>query len=93
MAFRMFCERGDYILSEEYTFATAVETAAPMGIKTIGVKMDEEGLLPNSMDDILTNWDEQKRGAKRPWLLYTVPSGQNPTGATQGEQRRRDIYR
>ena len=93
MAFRMFCERGDYILSEEYTFATAVETAAPMGVKTIGVKMDEHGLLPDSMDEILSNWDEQKRGAKRPWLVYTVPSGQNPTGATQSEQRRRDIYR
>ena len=28
-AFRMFCERGDYVLSEEYTFASAVETASP----------------------------------------------------------------
>ena len=93
MAYRMFTTRGDYILSEEYTFATAVETAAPMGVKVIGVKMDEQGLLPSSMDEILSNWDEAKRGAKRPWLLYTVPSGQNPTGATQGEKRRRDIYR
>ena len=93
MAYRMFTSRGHYILSEEYTFATAVETATPMGVKVIGIKMDEQGLLPSSMNDILTNWDESARGAKKPFLLYTVPSGQNPTGATQSEKRRREIYR
>jgi aromatic amino acid aminotransferase I len=91
--YRMLCERGDYVLSEEYTFASAVETAAPLGIKFLGVKIDSEGLLPDSMDEILGNWDEKARGARRPHLLYTVPSGQNPTGATQGVQRRKDIYK
>ena len=93
MALRMFTSRGDYVLSEEYAFVSAVETAAPMGVKFVGVSMDEQGLLPSSMDDILTKWDANVRGAKKPTLLYTVPSGQNPTGATQSEQRRRDLYR
>lgn len=93
MALRMFTSRGDCILSEEYTFASAIETAHPMGVKVVGIKMDAEGLLPSSLDGILTNWDEQARGAKKPFLLYTVPSGQNPTGATQGVQRRRELYR
>lgn len=31
--YRMLCERGDFVLSEEYTFASAVETALPLGIK------------------------------------------------------------
>jgi len=79
-------------MSEEYTFATAVETALPLGVRMIGIKMDEQGLLPSSMDDILSNWDEKARGAKKPWLLYTVPSGHNPTGATQGRERRKAIY-
>jgi aromatic amino acid aminotransferase I len=92
MAFRLLITRGEYILSEEYTFATAVETALPMGVKTIGIKMDEQGLLASSMDDILSNWDEKARGAQKPWLLYTVPSGHNPTGATQGHERRKAIY-
>ena len=91
--YRMLCERGDYVLSEEYTFASAVETAAPLGIKFLGVKMDSEGLLPESLDEILSNWDEKTRGARKPHLLYTVPSGQNPTGATQGVQRRKDVYK
>jgi len=94
MALRMFTTRGSYIMSEEYTFVSAVETAIPMGVKCIGIKMDSEGLLPSSMDHILSTWDPAAHGgAERPWLLYTVPSGQNPTGATQGGQRRKEIYR
>ncbi|KAI9680036.1 MAG: Aromatic/aminoadipate aminotransferase 1 [Caeruleum heppii] len=94
MALRMFINRGDYILTEEYTFASALETALPMGVRAVGIEMDKEGLLPTSMDDILTNWNPAAyRGAPKPWLLYTVPSGQNPTGATQGIERRREIYR
>ena len=93
MAYRMFTTRNEFILSEEYTFATAVETAAPLGVRVIGVAMDAQGMLATSLNDILSNWDEAARGAKKPWLLYTVPTGGNPTGATQSEQRRHEIYR
>ncbi|KAH6659538.1 pyridoxal phosphate-dependent transferase [Truncatella angustata] len=93
-AYRMFCDRnrGDSVLTEEFSFSTALETAAPLGIKVFGAKMDEQGLLPESMDVMLSKWDESERGARKPTVLYTVPSGQNPTGATQGKQRRKDIY-
>ncbi|KAH7129259.1 pyridoxal phosphate-dependent transferase [Dactylonectria macrodidyma] len=92
-AMRMLTRPGDYILSEEYTFSTAIESATPMGIKIAGVKMDAEGLLPDSLDEVLTNWDPLKRnGARKPSVLYTVPTGQNPTGATQGLQRRKKNY-
>ena len=91
--YRMFCERGDYVLSEEYTFASAVETAMPLGVKFLGIKMDDEGLIPDSMDELLSTWDSKARGARKPFLLYTVPSGQNPTGATQSTGRRRAIYK
>ncbi|KAK3394179.1 pyridoxal phosphate-dependent transferase [Podospora didyma] len=96
-AFRMLFDsnRGDSLLTEEYSFSTALETAIPLGINVFGVKMDEQGLLPESMDEMLANWDSSHKegGARKPHVLYTVPSGQNPTGATQGEQRRRDIYK
>ncbi len=91
--YRMFTERGDCILTEEYTFATAVETAIPLGLKMVGVKVDKEGLLPVSIDEILSNWDVKARGAQKARLLYTVPSGQNPTGATQSAERRHAIYK
>jgi len=94
MAFRMFVNRGDCILTEEYTFSTAAETVRPMGGQCIGVKIDAEGLLPSHLDSLLSNWDPTAHNnAPKPWLLYTVPSGQNPTGATQSLKRRKEIYR
>lgn len=92
MCFRMFCTRGDYLLTEEYTFATAVETATPLGIQIAGVKMDNEGMLADDLDHILSNWNEYERGGLKPFLVYTVPTGQNPTGATQSYERRKAIY-
>ena len=94
MAYRMFVNRGDCILTEEYTFSTAAETVRPMGGQCVGVKMDAEGLLPSHLDSLLCNWDPSAHeNARKPFLLYTVPSGQNPTGATQSLKRRKDIYR
>jgi len=94
MGLRMFCERGDYIISEEYTFSAAVETALPLGVKVVGVKIDEQGLIPDHLDHLLQTWDPAARGgARKPFVVYTVPTGQNPTGATQGLERRKAIYR
>ncbi|GJN72922.1 hypothetical protein PLIIFM63780_006988 [Purpureocillium lilacinum] len=94
-ALRMFCDkdRGDSVLTEEFSFSTALETIAPLGVKVFGAAIDEQGLIPEAMDDLLTNWDAKSRGARKPHVLYTVPSGQNPTGATQGAERRQAIYR
>ena len=94
LACRMFLTRGECILTEEYTFSSAAETVRPMGVQCVGVKMDEEGLLPSELDSILTSWDPSAHSnAPKPWLLYTVPSGQNPTGATQSYKRRKELYR
>ncbi|KAG5988747.1 hypothetical protein E4U43_004636 [Claviceps pusilla] len=91
---RMFCDkdRSDSVLTEDFSFSTALETIHPLGIKVFGSPIDDEGLVPDAMDHILTNWDATSRGARKPHVLYTVPSGQNPTGATQGLERRKAIY-
>ncbi|PVI08284.1 PLP-dependent transferase [Periconia macrospinosa] len=92
-ALRMFTRPGDMILSEVYTFSAAVDCATPLGIRVVGIPMDGEGPLPSAMDDILTNWDVNTRGARKPRLLYTVPTGQNPTGCTQSFARRKALYK
>ncbi|KAK1705439.1 pyridoxal phosphate-dependent transferase [Colletotrichum lupini] len=94
MALRMLAKPGDYVLSEKFTYSTAVETAKPMGVKFLGVDMDGEGLLPESLLQVLDTWNPaEHENAAKPFLLYLVPTGHNPTGATQSLQRRRSIYR
>ena len=95
-ALRMFCDkdRGDSVLTEEFSFSTALETIAPLGVHMFGSKVDDQGLIPEAMDELLSNWDPAARGgARKPHVLYTVPSGQNPTGATQGTERRKALYK
>ena len=93
MCLRMFFRPNMYILSEEYTFGTTVEAAKALGIRTYPVAVDEEGLLPSSLDHVLATWDPAAHdGAERPFILYTVPTGQNPTGCMWGHERRRQIY-
>ncbi|KAL6249102.1 Aromatic/aminoadipate aminotransferase 1 [Rhinocladiella similis] len=93
IALRMFVERGHYVITEEYTFSSAIETIAPLGAKMLGIKMDADGMLPGDLDDALCNWDEKTRRAPKPFLVYTVPTGQNPTASTQSLQRRKELYK
>ncbi|KAI5210419.1 putative aromatic aminotransferase Aro8 [Aureobasidium subglaciale] len=93
IAFRMFCERGTYVLAEKFTFSSTVQLAEALGAKLLGVEVDDEGMVPESLDQILIDWDPAYYGgAPKPFLVYTIPSGQNPTASTQSLERRKAIY-
>ncbi|KAK9479778.1 pyridoxal phosphate-dependent transferase [Lipomyces japonicus] len=84
---RTFTTRGDTILAEEYTFSSAMEAAHAQGVVSVPVKVDLEGILPDALDEQLNNWTGPK-----PKLLYTIPTGQNPTGGTISNERRKAVY-
>lgn len=88
---RMFLNRGDTLLIEEYSFPSVLECARPQGIHPVPVKLDGHGIVPALLDSQITNWDETISG-KRPRVLYTIPTGQNPTGSTLSTDRRRELY-
>ncbi|KAK6363108.1 Aromatic/aminoadipate aminotransferase 1 [Orbilia blumenaviensis] len=92
MCLRSFCNRGDYFIADEYAFCSAIEAGRGLGIEAVGIHMDSEGMIPSHLDEVLSNWDEKARKAPKPFLIYLVPTGQNPTGSTQGTQRRKEIY-
>jgi aromatic amino acid aminotransferase I len=68
-------EKGDAILVEEWTYPNAANALLP-GYKFVPIKMDGEGTLPEHLEKVLGGWDESERGAKRPKVFYTVPTGQ-----------------
>ena len=70
---------GDSVLTEEYTYAHVPESMFyPLQLKTIGLKMDSQGILPEFLEETLTAL--QAKGEPIPKVLYTIPVGQNPTG-------------
>ncbi|KAG0364213.1 pyridoxal phosphate-dependent transferase [Gamsiella multidivaricata] len=92
-AISMLCNRGDRVLVEEWTYPAALEMMEPLGVGHVPVKMDGEGMSAVALKDLLDNWGstpEQASEAK-PRVVYLIPTGQNPTGATMSIQRRRDI--
>ena len=90
ITFRMLCDRGDWILTEKHTYSGAIGAAKPLGLNMLGVEMDKEWLRPDDLTSKLLSWDAVE--GPKPRVLYTIPSGHNPTGTTQTTERRKAIY-
>ncbi|KAF8913865.1 pyridoxal phosphate-dependent transferase [Gymnopilus junonius] len=86
------CNPGEGVLCSEWTYPSALATMVPYGIRSVPVKMDVQGMSSTSLRKTLTEWDEKGRGMRRPHVMYVVPVGQNPTGATMGAERKKEIY-
>lgn len=87
-ALRIFTTRGDSALVEEFSFSSALGAAVAQGINTIPIPMDHEGIQPEALAELLESWVGPK-----PKLLYTICTGQNPTGSCLSAERRRAIYK
>ncbi|EFY84402.1 putative secondary metabolism biosynthetic enzyme [Metarhizium acridum] len=90
MVLRMFCNRGDWILTEAFTYPGTLMASRAQGLGTLGIGMDGDGLMPDELDARLRNWDTSR--GRKPFVLYTIPSGHNPTGITQSTARKRAVY-
>ncbi|KZV91193.1 PLP-dependent transferase [Exidia glandulosa HHB12029] len=91
-AVQTLCNPGEFILTEEWTYPSAVANSAPYDVLPVPVGMDSEGMSAVKLEEVLANWNEEERGAKRPHVMYTVPIGQNPCGMTMGVERKKEIY-
>lgn len=85
---RTFCDPGDSILVEQFTFPASMEAAKSQNVKTVPIAMDDFGIIPSKLDEMLSKWE-----GKMPKLLYTIPTGQNPTGSCLSADRRAEILK
>ncbi|THV08593.1 PLP-dependent transferase [Dendrothele bispora CBS 962.96] len=83
---------GEGILCSEWTYPSALASALPFSVTPVPVAMDGQGMRSDALRKVLAEWDEEARGMPRPHVLYTVPVGQNPTGATMLAARKKEIY-
>lgn len=87
---RVFCNRGDVILAEAHSFSSSLAAAEAQGITTFPIPIDENGIIPEKLEQILDNWNPN---SPKPKLLYTIPTGQNPTGSSLADARKAEVYR
>ncbi|KAJ0114029.1 hypothetical protein J7T55_007863 [Diaporthe amygdali] len=90
ICFRIFSNPGDVVLMEEYSYTGTISAAKAQGLKILNVATDNFGVIPGDLDLQLDAWDLEM--GPKPFLLYMIPTGQNPTGITHSNKRRREIY-
>lgn len=76
---------GDVVLTEALTFPGIKAAAARLGVRLVGVAMDEGGVLPDALAEACR--------ACKPRAVYLIPTVHNPTTATLSAERRAAIAR
>mmetsp|Transcript_25787 Transcript_25787/g.72225 ORF Transcript_25787/g.72225 Transcript_25787/m.72225 type:complete len:422 (+) Transcript_25787:59-1324(+) len=90
-AMDMLVDENDHILVEEPAYSGIVAALRPLHCNVVTVETDRHGIIPESLEKILEGWPKETHSS-RPRILYTIPTGQNPSGATMTEERRRKVY-
>ena len=80
---QVYIDPGDIILVESPTFVHAVEIFDMFEAKCIGVAMDENGMVPEDLEEKLRQYPAK--------MIYTIPTFQNPSGRTMSLERRRRV--
>jgi DNA-binding transcriptional MocR family regulator len=73
------------VLTEELTWPGALSVGRLTGIRLKPVAIDAEGVVPEAFEAACEMW--------RPRFVYTMPTLHNPTTATAGPGRRKEIAR
>ena len=84
LATQVLMDDEDVVFAEDPVYLAALNVFKKYDLNVVPVEMDEEGLSPDALEE------ELKKG-KKPKILYTVPTFQNPTGRTMGEKRRKRL--
>lgn len=88
LVLRLIATPGRSVLCEAPSFSGALVLFKALGLRAVGVPMDEEGILPGALAEA---YDAELAAGRRPACLYTIPSYHNPTGSLAGQRRREAV--
>lgn len=80
---RSFLGPGDVVITEEPTYAAAIDVFRSRGATVLSVPLDQEGMRLDTLTALLDQYT--------PKLIYTIPTFHNPTGNVMSAKRRKAI--
>lgn len=81
----VFINPGDVIVAEAPSYVGALGVFRAYQANVVHVPMDENGLIPEALEETLTQLEREGRPVK---FLYTVPNFHNPGGVCMSLERR-----
>uniref|UniRef100_A0AAY5KAW1 Aminoadipate aminotransferase n=1 Tax=Esox lucius TaxID=8010 RepID=A0AAY5KAW1_ESOLU len=93
--FEMLVNPGDNVLIDAPTYSGTLAALQPLGCNLVSVPSDQYGMIPKGLKEVLSRWDPadvHKPHSTIPRVLYTIPNGGNPTGASMTAQRKWEVY-
>ncbi|HEX9888442.1 MAG TPA: PLP-dependent aminotransferase family protein [Nitriliruptorales bacterium] len=85
---KVFINPGDVIVAEGPTYVGALGAFSSHQAEVVHVRMDADGMIPESLAETLERLAADARRAK---FVYTVPNHQNPGGVSLSVERRERI--
>ncbi len=85
LACKLFVNPGDYVSVESPTYTNGSATALSYQAELLEIPVDGDGMV---VDDLIA---QAEQSGHRPKVIYTVPTFQNPSGASMSLTRRRQL--
>ena len=85
LACKLFVDPGDLVIVESPTYTNGSATALSYGAELLEAPVDADGLVVEDLPALV------ERAGRRPKLIYTIPTFQNPSGATLSLARRHEL--
>lgn len=82
---KIFVDPGDLVVAESPTYTNGSATAMSYGAQILEVPVDDEGMDVDAMAELVD------REGRLPKAIYTIPTFQNPSGATLSLPRRHQL--
>jgi len=79
---------GDVVLTEELTYSGTIGAYRRMGVRMVGVSLDEQGMR---VDDLERQLEVLTQAGTPPRFIYALTTYQNPTGSVMPRSRRLEL--
>ncbi|KDE09685.1 hypothetical protein MVLG_00089 [Microbotryum lychnidis-dioicae p1A1 Lamole] len=87
-AFHSLVNEGDTVLVETPLYSGTIGLLQPMSCDLVEIPTDAQGINTPVLEDMLANWVTLHPNKRFPKIIYTIPTGSNPTGCSSPLERR-----